>query len=181
MLDTEETTLGSVASDVKRQEKEDTLEVVLKVKQYLEEQNIKVILTRKEDTYVSLKKRCKIANRKKADLFVSVHRNSSETQKPNGIEIWISKDADEISEKLAMDIMRRLESTNLQSNRGIKEGTSENQETNYYVNQNTEMPSCLVELGFISNSKDNQLLDENIEQYAKAIAEGILENVEKEE
>jgi len=39
------------------------------------------------------------------------------------------------------------------------------------------MPSCLIELGFISSQKDNQLLDENKENYAKAIANGILQNI----
>ena len=43
------------------------------------------------------------------------------------------------------------------------------------------MPSCLIELGFISNEEDNKLLDENIEAYAKAIANGILEKLEVEE
>ena len=41
------------------------------------------------------------------------------------------------------------------------------------------MTSCLIELGFISNDKDNKLLDENMEEYAKAIAEGIIENINK--
>ena len=42
------------------------------------------------------------------------------------------------------------------------------------------MPSCLIELGFISNEKDNQLLDDNLEEYAEAIAEGILKTIENE-
>ena len=42
------------------------------------------------------------------------------------------------------------------------------------------MPSCLVELGFISNEKDNELFDENIEIYAKAIADGIMEEIKDE-
>ena len=39
------------------------------------------------------------------------------------------------------------------------------------------MPSCLVELGFISNEEDNKLFDENIESYAEAIAKGIIETI----
>ena len=41
------------------------------------------------------------------------------------------------------------------------------------------MPSCLVELGFITNEKDNNLLDKNIENYANAIASGILKKVKE--
>ena len=39
------------------------------------------------------------------------------------------------------------------------------------------MPSCLIELGFITDEKDNQLLDEHKKDYAKAIAEGIVETI----
>ena len=39
------------------------------------------------------------------------------------------------------------------------------------------MPSCLIELGFISDDEDNKLFDENAEEYAKAIAKGIIETV----
>ena len=46
------------------------------------------------------------------------------------------------------------------------------------VNKNTKMPSCLIELGFISNWKDNQLFDENIDEYVEAITRGILKKLE---
>ena len=39
------------------------------------------------------------------------------------------------------------------------------------------MPSCLIELGFISDDKDNELFDEYIEDYSKAIADGIIETI----
>ncbi len=175
MQGTAEKTHGSVASDNKRYEKEDNLDVVLQVKKELEKQHIKVILTRDEDISVSLEKRCKIANWRNADFFISIHRNSAKSG--DGVEVWISQEKDEVSEKLAKDILNQLAKTNIQSNRGVKVGTSENNGTDYFVNKNTKMPSCLIELGFISNRKDNQLLDENIEQYAKAIAKGILENI----
>ena len=61
----------------------------------------------------------------------------------------------------------------------MKYGTINSENSNYYVLNNTNMTSCLIELGFISNDKDNKLLDENIEEYAKAIAEGIIENIDK--
>ena len=69
---------------------------------------------------------------------------------------------------------------NLQ-NRGIKYGTISGQDSDYYVLKNTDMPSCLIELGFISNVQDNKLLDDNINSYAKAIADGIVETIEKVE
>ena len=135
-----------------------------------------MILTREDDKFVTLEERCKIANWRRCDLFVSIHRNSAKTG--DGIEIWLNSQKDETSEKLATDILNQLEKTKIQTNRGIKMGTSSNQESNYFVNQNTQMPSCLIELGFISNKQDNQLLKENLEEYAKAIAKGILQNLE---
>ncbi len=169
--------VGAVAENGKRQEKEDNLKLVLKVKEYLEKQGIKVILTRKEDTYVSLNKRCQIANFRRADVFVSIHRNSAKNG--NGVEIWRSQEEGEVSEKLAKDILENLEKVGIQNNRGVKEGTSEDANIDYFVNRNTKMPSCLVELGFITNEIDNQLFDEKLGQYAEAIAKGILKNLEK--
>lgn len=168
---------GSVSSNGKRYEKEDNLRIALRVKEKLEAQGISVILTREDDTFVSLGNRCKIANWRGADLFVSLHRNSSE--KGNGVEIWVSEESDEISEKLALDILTNLEKVGIQQNRGVKSGTSENNGSDYFVNRNTKMPSCLIELGFISNAKDNELLDENLEEYAEAIAKGILQNLKE--
>ncbi len=168
---------GSVASNGKRYEKDDNLKIVLAIQKELEKQDIKVVLTRNKDESVSLLKRCQIANLRRADLFVSVHRNSSKSG--DGVEIWISQEKDKISEKLANTILNQLQKTQIQTNRGVKSGTSENKQGDYFVNRNTKMPSCLIELGFISNNKDNQLLDENLEQYAEAIAKGILENIEQ--
>ena len=165
----------------KRYEKEDTLRIAKLVKQYLEEQDIKVILTRDSDEAVSLGKRCKIANKKLADVFVSLHRNSSEDAQANGIEIWTNSQKANDDIELAESILDELEKTEIQSNRGIKNGSIKGENTNYYVLNNTNMPSCLIELGFISNEEDNKLLDENIEAYAKAIANGILEKLEVEE
>ena len=54
----------------------------------VEEKDIEVVMTRSKDNYVSLKDRCKIANKSKADLFVSIHRNSAELG--NGVELWIN-------------------------------------------------------------------------------------------
>jgi len=151
------------------------LKVVLQVKKELEKKNVKVILTRKDDTFVTLQKRCQIANWKRADLFVSIHRNSAKSG--DGIEIWINNESDDLSPKLATDILNQLDQTKIQTNRGIKNGTSDNNGSDYFVNRNTKMPSCLIELGFISNTKDNELLDENLEEYAKAISIGILQNL----
>lgn len=160
----------------KRYEKDDTLKVAKLVKKNLKKQGVKVVMTRTKDNAVSLEERCKIANQKKADLFVSIHRNSAKTG--NGIEIWCNSEKREKDTKLADSIRNNLQKTKIQEDRGIKYGTIEGANSNYYVLKNTNMPSCLIELGFITNEKDNKLLDDNIEDYAKAIADGIIETIE---
>ena len=177
---------GHGGSDVgatkgKRYEKDDTLKVAKLVKKYLEKEkskrNIKVIMTREKDKEVSLQDRCKFANKKKADLFVSIHRNSAESG--NGIEIWVNSKKRDEDTKIAENILEKLSKTKIQINRGIKYGTIKSENSNYYVLNNTNMPSCLVELGFVSDDKDNKLFDENIDEYAKAIANGIIEDINK--
>ena len=161
-----------------RYEKNDNLEVAKLMKKYLEEQGIKTIMTRDNDTNVSLRQRCNIANRKEADIFVSIHRNSAETG--NGIEIWTSNSKKKEDLSLANSILENLVNTEIQENRGVKSGTVKGGFTDYYVLKNTKMTSCLVELGFISDAKDNELFDKNLDNYAKAMANGIIEEIKDE-
>lgn len=160
----------------KRYEKDDTLKVTKLVEKKLKKKNVKVIMTRKKDKDVSLQERCTIANQKKADLFVSIHMNSATVG--NGIEIWCKGAKEEKDTKLADNILTGLTKTKIQQNRGIKYGSIEGESSDYYVLKNTNMPSCLIELGFISDEKDNQLLDDNLEEYAQAIADGIVKTIE---
>lgn len=159
-----------------RYEKDDNLKIAKLVEKYLEEQGINTVMTRNNDTNVSLKQRCKIANKKEADLFVSIHRNSAE--QGNGIEIWTNSKKQKDDLNLANAILKKLQDTEIQSDRGVKSGTAKGENTDYYVLKNTKMPSCLIELGFITDEKDNELFDENIEDYVKAIASGIIEHIE---
>lgn len=161
-----------------RYEKVDNLRVAKLVKLYLEEQGIKTIMTRDNDTNVSLRQRCQIANKKEADIFVSIHRNSAKAGK--GVEIWTSRIKNKNDMNLANSILENLANTEIQENRGVKSGTAKGGFTDYYVLKNTKMPSCLVELGFITDDKDNELFDKNTESYAKAIADGIIEVIKDE-
>ena len=52
---------------------------------------------------------------------------------------------------------------------------SDNQADSYYVNAHTDMPSCLIELGFLTADEDNINFDTHLEEYAAAIARGIVE------
>lgn len=164
-----------------RNEKDDNLNLALLVYEKLEEMGIDAELTRDKDKKISLEKRCAYANRKRAKLFVSLHRNSAEGAK--GVEIWVEENELKNTEKdrnLADDILRNLDEAGISKNRGVKEGYAQG-DGNYYVNTYTVMPSCLVELGFINSETDNELYDEKLEEYAQAIAQAIADNLKTAE
>lgn len=166
---------GATYSSKSRLEKDDNLKLALKICKELEKNDIKVIMTRENDVNVSLKERCKKANKGRADLFVSLHRNSSSDG--TGHEVWIKDNPSQVEETLAQDILNALSDNSELLNRGVKSGYRNSTGNNYYVNANTNMPSCLVEVGFISNEKDNNEFDKNIDKYAQAIAQSIIANL----
>lgn len=164
-----------------RNEKDDNLKLALLVYDKLKEMGIDAELTRDNDKKISLEKRCAFANRKRAVLFVSLHRNSADGAK--GVEIWIDNGENKDTEKdrkLAETVLLKLDEAGISQNRGVKEGYARG-EGNYYVNSHTLMPSCLVELGFINSETDNTMFDENIEEYADAVAEAIADNLKTAE
>jgi N-acetylmuramoyl-L-alanine amidase len=159
-------------------EKDDNLELALKVQQCLETLNLDVVMTRSDDSSVELNERCRIANTAKADLFVSLHRNSSTDEDANGVEVWIHSSQPPIDTALADSIISELASVGIQSNRGVSTGYRGDDSDDYRVNRLTTMPSCLVETGFISNSTDRELYSTHLDDYAQAIANAIYSTLE---
>ncbi len=156
-----------------RYEKNDTLNLSLLVGEELEARGYTVVMTRDGDSDVSLADRCKIANKARASLFVSIHRNSSSSSTATGVEMWVHSSNPTDDTLLAQNILDCFDSLNVMKNRGIYSGYRDGENMNYYTNRNTKMPSVLAEIGFISSKEDNKKYDENIEKYAKAIADGI--------
>lgn len=160
---------GATSADSKRLEKDDNLRLTLKIKAELEKRGIKVVLTRGDDSDVSLADRCKKANRRRCDLFISVHRNSSDAG--SGIEAWISQIPKGKEKKTAAKLTERLSEISSLADRGVHQGFRDSSAKNYYVNSNTNMPSILLEVGFITSEEDNKMFDRDIDRYAAAIAE----------
>jgi N-acetylmuramoyl-L-alanine amidase len=74
----------------KTTEAEVVLDVALRVEKILAaERGIEVVLTRRDDTFVPLEERTAIANRQAADLFLSIHANSSRNRKAAGVETYV--------------------------------------------------------------------------------------------
>lgn len=147
-------------------EKNYVLSVGLHLKKLLLETNkFDVRLSRENDTYKTLEQRSNDANLWGADIFISLHCNSADNKNALGIETYCYKFK---YRKLADSIHNVLIQDKLYTkNRGVKEG-------NFHVIRETKMSACLIELAFISNNQDLQLLQTKQYEFAKAIYNGIL-------
>ena len=153
-----------------RKEKDDTLRLALAVGKILEANCINVEYTRTTDVYNTPYEKAAIANNSGADFFVSIHRNAYIT--PNttkGVETLVFND-EGIKAKMARNINANLAKVGF-VNRGVVE------RPNLVVLKRTRMPALLVEAGFIDSDEDNARFDENFDEIANAIAQGIIETI----
>lgn len=165
---------GALSLDETRYEKDDNLKIGLLVRDELLSRGIEVEMSRDTDKFVELDEIVKLANASNADLFVSLHRNSADFG--SGIEAWVNWNAPKADTLLADNILSALSTVMVSSVRGVEFGYTSFDYTahvNYQVNEQTTMPSCLLELLFITNDDDNALFDEYCEEYAEKIADGI--------
>lgn len=156
-----------------RQEKDDVLRLALEVARILRNEGVDVVLTRTTDITQSPIEKARLANEQGVDFFISLHRNSSPT--PNqysGVETLVYDDSG-VKTEMAENINVRLEGAGFR-NLGIKERPG------LVVLRRTQMPALLVEAGFINSDEDNRTFDENFEQIAQAIADGILDTLQSQ-
>lgn len=155
-----------------RKEKDDTLRIALQVKKELNKKKFKVYLTREDDSFTERIKIGKMANNNKAKLMVSIHRNKAGDPRAQGVEVFLPKDNNEKSRYLGKQIMKQLNDEGF-AKRRVRSGTLISENNEYDELSVNKMPSCLVEVGFISNKHDNKLFDNNLKGNAKAIADAI--------
>ena len=184
--------------------------------------NVKVIYTRKTDVFIPLHQRADIANRNKADLFISIHTNAlPKGAKATGLEtytlgmhrasdnfdaakrensvILIEKDYKQHYEgfdpsssesyimfeflqdknmaqsvELAKMVQKRTCAAAARPNKGVKQA-------GFLVLRETSMPSCLIELGFISTPSEEQFLnsDEGIANMGRGIYQAFCDYLSK--
>ena len=159
------------------QEKQVTLPIAEYLKSILEAKGAKVILTRTTDVDVygphasgvdELQARVNVANGNQADAFISIHINSFSNPNVGGIATYYFDGSDQ-SKKLASSVQEQIaEHNGFNGDRGIQPG-------NLYVLRHSLMPSILVELGFISNPKEEGHLKESETQkdFANELAKGL--------
>ena len=155
-----------------RREKDDNLALALAVGSILAENGVDVVYTRTDDTYETPFQKAQKGNQEGADLFISIHRNSSpDKDQYSGVETLLY-DESGIKKELAENINRELAKEGFQ-NLGIRERPG------LVVLRRTRMPAALIEVGFINTQTDNELLDQNFDGVVRAIADGILMTLRK--
>ena len=154
-----------------RQEKDDSLALTLAVGELLQERGVDVLYTRTTDVYESPYQKAMEANAAGADFFISIHRNSSpEANTYSGVESLVYNKSG-IKLEMAENINEQLEAVGF-VNLGVKERPG------LVVLRRTRMPAVLVEVGFINSDTDNMLFDNNFNDIAIGIAEGILDTLQ---
>lgn len=170
--------LGNVSvSGIK--EKDVDISVALKAGKILQDNGINVVYTRQSDSVSwskenDLKSRFDIANNAKADFFISIHCNSvPSSPSANGVETYYA-DSDNIGQKLAEAIQNNLVTNTGLTNRGIKVGLPQHE-----ILRGTSGNAVMVELGFMSNQQEGDLLGTSDFQNksASAIANGVLKSL----
>lgn len=133
------------------------------------ENDNKLFITREEDVYTPLHERSELANENEVDIFVSLHANAAESQSAKGIET-LYYPGSKGGKLLANRIQNRLIKNTYATNRGIKT------RRNLHVLEETNMPAVLVEVGFITNLREEILL--NCDEYLDLVAKSIYQGVE---
>lgn len=166
-------------------EKNINLDVAKKVKEKLEDLGVAVVLTRDSDVSLaentvaksknahtaSLQNRVSMANQKKAVALVSIHVNSSDDPNHYGPQTYYRQGAAkgmELAENIQVELLQIRS-----SHRAAIVG-------DYYLLNNSEVPAVIVEIGFLTNDQDRELLlqDEYCHKMAEAIAQGVIKFIQ---
>lgn len=142
-----------------------TLDVARRLKPLLEARGYRVVMTRTTDVFIPLGGRTAISNSHPEAAFVSIHFNCSPRRAADGVETYYY---DRRSVPLASNILREIATCYGSHSRGVKYAR-------FYVLHHNQRPATLLELGFVSNPKENsKLQDPKVRQIlAERIAAGI--------
>jgi len=198
----------------RKKEKDLVLQIAMRLEKQLKKQGHPVCMTRNKDRFLKLPQRTKIADKKNASVFISIHANSVPKKKQHkiqGVETFFlqnTRDArsqriaerenkavlkgtnklsrsviiDSVlsgpkivqSNKLAIDVQRRI-MTNLRTRyKGVKDGGVRN--APFWVLVGASRPSILVEVGYISHPAERKRLF--TPRYQELIVKGIAEGVD---
>ena len=164
-------------------EAETNLKIALKLQNLLEQSGCTVILTRSDENAIydidsqtlrqkkisDIRNRVKIGNESSADIFVSIHLNKIPQQQYDGWQTFYNKNS-EAGRKLATSIQNNLNEAIQKENKRVASKIE-----NIYIINNVEIPTTIVECGFLSNPEEEKnLLDDS---YQNRLAWGIYNGI----
>ncbi|MCE5328660.1 MAG: N-acetylmuramoyl-L-alanine amidase [Planctomycetaceae bacterium] len=152
-------------------EKDAVLAVALEVGAILRSQNVEVMFTRSDDTFIPLAQRVAIANRSGARLMLSLHADASDNGSASGFTVYLGRNPSRASITAASAIAGEMTAGDFMS-RGIRR----HPKTIRVINE-PRIPSVLVEMGYVSNSAEAAQFDraDHRRRLAAAIAAGVID------
>ena len=164
-------------------EAETNLKIALKVQNLLEQSGSTVILTRSDENAIydidaktlrqkkisDIHNRVKIGNESSADIFVSIHLNKIPQQQYDGWQTFY-KAGNAEGQKLAVSIQKNLNNAIQKENNRVAKTID-----NIYIIKHIEIPTTIVECGFLSNPQEEKLLLED--EYQNKLAWGIYNGI----
>ena len=164
-------------------EAETNLKIALKVQNLLEQSGAIVVLTRSDENAIydldsktlkqkkisDIHNRVRIGNESQADIFVSIHLNKIPEEQYWGWQCFY-KNEDEQSIKLAKSLQKNLNEAIQKENTRVPMKLE-----NVYIMKNVEIPTSIVECGFLSNAEEEKLLLED--SYQNKLAWGIYNGI----
>ena len=177
---------GALSDDEKVEEKDINLQITLKLRELLESSGCLVLLTREDDVSLyedipgkttrqkyneNLKNRKKMIKESGVDAFISVHLNKFQQSKYYGAQTFYPKGKDDsklLSKFIQDELKRVVDNTN---RREVKPSDD------IYLLKDNNIPSVLIECGFLSNPKELKLL--NDEKYQEKVAWAIYAGIQK--
>jgi len=144
-------------------EKDINLQIVLRLKNYLENDGVKVVLTRETDEglytaadgnkkQADLRRRCEIIDEAEPDAVVSIHQNSYHEEAINGAQVFYYKTS--VQGKLLAELLQKRFDYVL----GDMNRRSAKANENYYLLIHTDCPIVIAECGFLSNWQEAERL-----------------------
>lgn len=153
-------------------EKDIDLAIVLQLKEIFDQsdENIGVYYTRTDDSNPTFDQRVQLANKVNADIFISIHNNSTRSGRMSSIKgtqvMYSESDTDELGSRYLAEIcMEEVTAMTGSVDKGFVEGDS------IYIIRTSEVPVALIEVGFMTNQEELDNL--NSEEYQKKTAQGI--------
>jgi len=165
-------------------EKVVTLDIARRLKRHLEQAGLRVMLTRTGDQTVTLAQRSDFGKRSGAWAFLSIHANAAKNRTASGFEVYYlpeherygrgvayasARSRTDSSYRLARLIQKEFRRDWPLQDRGIKQAR-------FHVLRHTPIPAVLVETGFLTNSRDESLLNDSTlrEEIARRLASALL-------